>query len=181
MNKLLIVLVFVVLAITSCKKKQGDILARIGKNTEQINSKLKEYTLKQVDDIVSEEHGVVVGYFRDDEAKKVSTQHFGANSRRFTDYYFDDGMLIFVHSEDYVYNKPTTYTEEVALAANDSDWYDDKKTKLEINRYYFNDNKLIKWTGPGSNDVPVNIAEFTQREPTILAQALIALKQLKAE
>jgi hypothetical protein len=174
MNKLLIVLVFVVLAITACKKKQGDILARIGKNTEQINSKLKEYTLKQVDDIVSEEHGVVVGYFRDDEAKKVSTQHFG-------DYYFDDGMLIFVHSEDYVYNKPTTYTEEVALAANDSDWYDDKKTKLEINRYYFNDNKLIKWTGPGSNDVPVNIAEFTQREPTILAQALIALKQLKAE
>lgn len=181
MNKIFTVLVLVVLAFASCKKKQEDILAKIGKNTELINSKLKEYTLKQADDIVSEEHGVVMGYFRDEEAKKVTTQHFGTNSRRFTDYYFDDGMLIYVRSEEYVYNKPNTYTEEVAKAANDSVWYDDKLTKLEINRYYFNDNKLIKWTGPSSNDVPVNIADFTQKEPTILAQALIALKQLNAE
>ncbi len=181
MNKLFTVLVLVFFAITSCKKKQADILSKIAKNTQQINSKLKEYTLKQADDIVSEDHGVVMGYFRDEEAKKVSTQHFGTKSRSFTDYYFDNGMLIYVYSEEYVYNKPNTYTEEVARAANDSDWYDDKKTIMEINKYYFDDNKLIKWTGPSSSDVPVNIAEFTQREPTILAQALIALKQLDAQ
>ena len=45
----------------------------------------------------------------------------------------------------------------------------------------FDDNKLIKWTGPSAKDVPVNIADFTQKEPAIIAQALLALKQLKVE
>jgi len=181
MNRLYAVFILLFLVVSSCKKKQEDILANISKKTEQINAKLKEYTLKQVDDIVSVEKGVVVGYFRDEEAKKVNTQHFGEKSRTFTEYYFDDGMLIYVRSEEYVYNKPNTYTEEVARAANDTDWYDDKKTKLEINRYYFDKNKLIKWTGADKSDVPVNIADFVQREPTILAQALIALKQVNNE
>jgi hypothetical protein len=101
--------------------------------------------------------------------------------RTFAEYYFDDGMLIYVMTQDFIYNKPNTYTEEVARFQNDSEWYDDSKTKLEINKYYFNDNKLIKWTGPSSSDVPVNIADFSKEEPVILARAVLALKQLKVE
>lgn len=169
------------IALGSCQKKQENVLASIREKREEINANLKNYITRQVDDIVSKDRGIIQGYYRDKEAKKISTQHFGREKRNFVEYYFDDGMLIYVVSQDFLYNKPNDYTEEVAAMKNDSVWYDDSKTRLEINKYYFSDNKLIKWTGPSDNDVPVNIAEFTQKEPEIIARALLALKQLKSE
>ncbi len=180
--KRIFLLVFIAIVCgTACKKKEVDIVASITQKREKIDHKLKEYTLRKADDIVSAGHGAITGFFRDEEAKKVSTQFFGTEKRSFTDYYFDDGMLIYAESQDFIYNNSTTYTEELAREEHDSNWYDDSKTKLEINKYYFDDNKLIKWTGAKSTDVPSNIADFTKQEPLIIAHALVALKQLKEE
>jgi hypothetical protein len=181
MKRILLLAFIAIVSFGACKKKQEDVLASIKKKKEKIETKLKDYSFRKVDDLISDGNGVVSGYFKDAEAKKVSTQHFGKEKRSFTDFYFDDGMLIYAVSQDFVYNKPNYYTEELAKEAHDTEWYDDSKTKLEINKYYFSDNKLIKWTGPQATDVPVNIADFTKQEPVILAHALIALKQLKVD
>ena len=169
------------LCLTACKKKQEDILLSIRETKDKINSKLKDYSVRKVDDIVLKGNGVVTGYYRDEEVKKVLTEQYEDERRTFTEYYFDDGELIYVTVQDYIYNKPMSYTEEVANFQGDSVWYDDSKTRLEINKYYLDDNKLIKWTGPSDDDVPVNIADFTQKEPILLAHALMALKKLKDE
>jgi hypothetical protein len=181
MRKLLVVFSVLCLLGVSCKKKQSEALSDIKKNYGKINKNLKDYTKKVVDDITSREHGTITGYFRDEEAKKIYVEHFGEDSRTFTEYYFDDGNLIYMLKQEFVYNKPAAYTEEKAKAANDSIWYDDKKTRLEISAFYFYDNKLIKWVRPGGQDVAVNTAEFTEKEPILLAEALIALKQVKSE
>ncbi len=180
MKKLITIVIVFGLFISACKKNQKEIIDSIRKEVAATNDELKEYTMRQVDDIVSPENGAITGYYRDDEVRKILTQHFGEKSRNFISYYFDDGMLIFVESRDYIYNLPTTYTEEVAKSMGDSMWYDDSKTMLDINKYYFSENKLIKWTGADTSDVPVNIAEFTEKEPVLLAGALLAIKQLKA-
>ncbi len=181
MTRIIAMVIATIFCVTACKKKPEDTIASINKKHEKINSKLPDYKFVQVDDIVSKEQGKIGGYFRDEEAKKIKTEYFGEKSRSFTEYYFDDGMLIYVESQDFIYNLPNTYTEEKARAAGDSVWYDDTKTTMEINRYYFSENKLIKWTGRGKDDVPKAIAEFTKREPEILAKAIVALKQLKSE
>ena len=169
------------LCLPACKKKQEDILLSIRETKDEINSKLRDYSVRKVDDIVLKGNGVVTGYYRDDEVKKVLTEEYEDERRTFTEYYFDDGELIYVAVQDYIYNKPMSYTEEVANFQGDSVWYDDSKTRLEINKYYLEDNKLIKWTGPSDNDVPVNIADFTRKEPVLLAHALMALKKLKED
>jgi len=181
MKRLLLLLFIAITSFTACKKKQENILASIAQKRDKINSKLKDYTLRKADDIVTNGQGVITGYFRDEEAKKITTEIYAPERRTYTDYYFDDGMLIYVICQDFIYNKPNTYTEQLAKWHNDTEWYDDTKTRLEINKYYFNDNKLIKWTGPSSTDIPVNIADFTRKEPILMAQALVALKQLKEE
>lgn len=181
MRRIISFLFIIVIAFTACKKKQENILASIRETRTEIDAKLKDYTYRRVDDMVTEGQGVISGYFRDDEAKKMITERYVKDRRTFTEYYFDDGMLIYVVSQDFIYNKPNTYTEEVARFQNDTEWYDDSKTKLEINKYYFNDNKLIKWTGPSSADVAVNGTDFTEQEPLILARAVLALKHLKEE
>ena len=181
MNKLFFAFFVLLIIGVSCKKKQADVLADAKKNYEKINKQINEYTKKQVDDISSPEGGRITGYFREEEIKKMYVQHFGEKSRSFTEYYFDDGNLIYMLRQEFIYNKPNTYTEEKAKEANDSVWYDDKKTKLELSAFYFNDNNLIKWVGPGGTDIAVNTPEFVSKGPILLAEALIAMKQLKEE
>lgn len=173
---------FLLLCITfsSCKKKTEDILADIARKYSEINTKQKDLKSKRVDDITSAGGGAITGYYKDDEVKKIVSEHFTDSCRTFTEYYFDDGMLIFVLAQNYIYNCPMSYTEEVAKRNNDTVWYDDKKTRLETSRFYFSKNKLIKWADP-ENDIPEKSAEFIDKESELWAKAVILIKQLKEQ
>jgi hypothetical protein len=92
-------------------------------------------------------------------------------------------MLIYVVRQEYVYNKPQSYDEDYAKANNDTEWYDDKETRLEVSKFYFDKNKLIKWIN-GSNqneDVAPNDPDFTNKESSIWAETVILIKQLKED
>ena len=181
MQRFLTLLLFCVICFSSCHRKKEDILADTKKKKEEINNSLKKLTMRQVDDLTSVAGGSITGYFRDDELRKIYYEHFGEKSRVFSEYYFDDGMLIFIMKQEYVYNKPQSYTEELATANHDSEWYDDKKTKLQISQYYFDKNKLIKWINSDNEDMPVNKPEFKNRESSLWAETVILIKQLKEE
>jgi hypothetical protein len=169
------------IAFSSCKKKPEDVLADIKKKKEEINSNLKKLKTKHVDDITSITGGSITGYYKDDEIKKIYAEHFGDKSRVFTEYYFDDGLLIFVMKQEFIYNRPQSYTEELARSNNDTNWYDDKKTRLEMDRFYFNKNKLVKWIDGNNADIPVNKPEFINKESSLWAETVILMKQLKEE
>lgn len=181
MSKYISLLLLLVISFSSCKRKQEDILADTKKTVEEINKGLQKLTKKQVDDITSATGGTITGYYRDEEVRKIYAEHFGDKSRVFTEYYFDEGMLIYVVKQEFIYNKPQSYTEEAARSFNDTVWYDDKKTKLEISRFYFNNNKLIKWINGDNIDVPVNNPDFTDKESAIWAEAVTLIKELKEE
>jgi len=181
MSKLLAFSLLLIIGISSCKKKEGDVIADIQKKTAEINKKLDKYKMRSVDDITNSAAGNITGYYRDDEVKKVYAEHFAETGRTFSEYYFDDGLLIQIIKQEFIYNRPRSYTEEKAKQDNDTVWYDDKKTKLEIYRYYFSDNKLIKWTGSDNKAITVSTANFTDKESELWAETLILLKQLKEE
>ncbi len=82
---------------------------------------------------------------------------------------------------NFKYNRPDTLTEEKAKANHDSVWYDDKKTKMEITRFYLNKNKLVKWILPGGKEVSPVSAEFIDKEPMLWAEAALLIKELKEE
>ncbi len=175
-------LLFLVIGFISCKdKKPADIVADVNAKYKKINDKLGDYTLKTVDDISHPGGGTINGYYRDDEVKKMIGEHYSDTTRTFTEYYFDDGMLIYVKEQNFVYNRPITYTEEVAKAKGDSVWYDDKLTKMELSRFYFDDNKLIKWIDTDNTEVRNQLPEFIDKESELWARAVILLKQLKEE
>ncbi len=127
----------------------------------------------------------ITGYYRrDEEIRKIYYQNtFGEKSRIFSEYYFDDGMLIYLVKQEYIYNRPQSYTEELARSNNDSNWYDDKKTKLQVSKFYFDKNKLIKWIDGSNNntDVPVNKPDFINKQSSVWAETVILIKQLKED
>ena len=181
MSKYISLLLLLAISFFSCKRKQEDILANTKKTVEEINSNLQKLTKKQAEDITSVTGGSITGYYRDDEIRKIYYEHFGEKSRVFTEYYFDDGMLIYVLKQEYIYNRPQSYTEELAKSNNDTNWYDDKKTKLEISRFYFDKNTMIKWIDGDNIDVPVNKPDFINKQSAIWAETVILIKQLKEE
>jgi hypothetical protein len=181
MNRILIYILLLVVGFTACKKKHENSIKDIKEKVNKINSKLADYTKRQVDDLTSREGGNITGFYRDEEVKKIYAQHFGTTSRSFTEYYFDDGMLIYVLKQDYIYNRPNNYTEDVAKAKGDSVWYDDRKTRLAISRFFFNDNIMIKWVNSDKVDVPVNSPEFLEKQSSLWAETIILIKQLKEQ
>ena len=179
MNKILAALFLVLICFSSCKKKEGDVIAGIKKTSAEINKKLKSYTIKHTDDLTTRDGGSITGYYRDDEAKKIYTEHFADNGRTFSEYYFDDGLLIQIVKQEFIYNRPRSYSEEKAKENTDSVWYDDKKTKMEVYHYYFSKNKLIKWTGGDNKVISVSSANFGDKESELWAETVILLKELK--
>ncbi len=181
MRQLLVIFLLSFFCLSSCKKKQEDILADIKKNYTHINEKLKDYTRKQVDDLTTVNAGSITGYYRDDEVKKITAERYTDSNRVFSEYYFDDGMLIMAVKQNFVYNKPTSYTEEKAKAYGDSVWYDDKKTRMEVSRFYFNKNKLIKWIDADNVDIAVNSNDFSTKQSELWAETVILIKELKEQ
>ena len=172
--------VIAVTCFSACKHKPADVIADAKKKCTGINNDLKDYTAKHTDDLTSTDPGTITGYYREEEIKKIYAEYYGKNDRTFTEYYFDDGMLICVLVQDYVYNKPNTYTEEEAIKNKDSVWYDDRKTKLEPSSFYFSNNKMIKWYDAGK-EIPPADTEFIYKQSKLWAQALILMKELKYE
>lgn len=165
---------------SSCKKKPEEVLASIKKHYNEINEEQKDLKSKRVDDITSKSGGTITGYYRDEELKKMVSQQYTDTNRLFSEYYFDDGMLIYILKQNYIYNKPASYTEEWARAAGDSVWYDDKKTRLELSMFFFNKNKMVKWSDP-ENDIPENSEEFIDKESALWAETVVLIKQLKEQ
>ncbi len=181
MNKTLTILLFAIVLFSSCKKKPEDAVAEAMKHYNEINNKQKDYKVKRVDDITSAASGTITGYYRDEEVKKIIAEHFSDTGRVFTEYYFDDGMLIFILKQNFVYNKPRTYTEEKATAVGDSVWYDDKKTRLDMGRFFFANNKLVKWFGPDNKEVSAKSWAFTNKEAALWAETILLIKELKEQ
>jgi len=176
-----IILLITIVSAPACNKKPENIVAGVMKHYEEINRKQKDYKVKRVDDITSAASGTITGYYRDDEVKKIVAEHFSDTCRTFTEYYFDDGMLIFILRQNFVYNKPISYTEEKATALGDSVWYDDKKTRLDISRFFFSSNKLEKWYTPDGKEVPKKTWAFTNRETALWAETIVLMKELKEQ
>ena len=181
MTKYFLPILLLIVCIFSCKKKPEDVVKDANKNCEKINKQLTDYTSKQVDDLGSRAAGSITGYYREQEVRKIISEHYTDTNRVFDEYYFDDGMLIFVLEQNFIYNRPRSYTEEKARANNDSVWYDDKKSRLEISRFYLNKNKLVKWILPGNKEVPPATAAFIDKESAIWAETVLLIKELKEQ
>jgi hypothetical protein len=83
-------------------------------------------------------------------------------------YYFNSSIVLYIEELTY-YNAPPYYTKEVAEAEGvTSGWFNPEKTRIEIQRCYFQNGKMVSWvTEKGERINPVS-EEFKTRENSIL-------------
>ena len=103
----------------------------------------------------SAEGGELVAYLSGPSIVKISATFYGEMGRATDEFYYANDKLIFTFRKHLHYNAPLT----------------GKVVRITENRYYFKDDKLIRWIGEDGKQVSTTAPEFPQAEARLLASS----------
>ena len=159
MKKISIVSVMALLAVlaSSEARAQGpDSIQTIRQQYAAINRNAARYkkVKKQLLGF-SAEGGELVAFIQGPSIVKITATFYGEMGRARDEYYYSNNKLIFIYRRQSHYNSPLT----------------GKVVRTTENRYYFKDDKLIKWIGEDGKQVATSAPEFGQAEGRLLASS----------
>ena len=129
-----------------------------------VNTMLSKSTPQSYELSGSTEGGELLIYNLDGKLLRLTATYYGETGKWVEDYYLDDlGFPVFVFTQDYAYNRPFYYTEAEARSNGDTEWFDPEKTTVAENRYYFEDEQLIRWLDPDNREVPASHPDYGTR------------------
>ncbi len=116
-------------------------IAAIRKQYSAINKRASRYkkVRKELSGF-SLEGGELVAYLNGSVVVKLVARHYGESGNSLEEYYYSQGQLIFVFERVSHYSQPLS----------------GKVVHAEENRFYFNDDNLIRWIGEKGKVVSVN-------------------------
>ena len=130
-----------------------DPIASIRQHYADINRSVAQYKKVKKDlSGFSTEGGLLVAYFHGPTVMKISAIFYGESGKAAEEYYYWDGKLIFVLRTDYTYSKP----------------FSGKVVKTEVSRFYFNNDKLIRWLDENQKQVTSEASEYTEKQKEYL-------------
>lgn len=100
----------------------------------------------------SAEGGELVAYFDGPKIMKIVATHFGETGKAVEEYYFWDDHLIFAYRKDSIYDKPLS----------------GKVARTTENRFYFDNDKLIRWVDENAKQVASSSSEYQEKEKDYL-------------
>lgn len=135
-------------------KSEKEIVSDIREKFAAINSNIESYK-KVTGDMMSEssEGSSVEGYYKGDELRKLVVEFYGHLGRLKEEYYFWNNKIFFVYTQLFSYNVSITMKEC-------------KVDHIDQNRYYFYNDKLVRWLDPKKEKV--DNSKFNQKEIEIL-------------
>jgi hypothetical protein len=103
----------------------------------------------------SAEGGELVAFFSGPSIVKISATFYGEMGRATDEFYYSNDKLIFIFRRHSHYRMPLT----------------GKVVRITENRYYFKDDKLIRWIGEDGKQVSSSSSEFAAKEAEHLASS----------
>jgi len=134
------------------RAQTGDPIESIRQHYASINQNVNRYRrVKKNLSGFSAEGGELLAYFHGPSVMKMVATFFGESGRAVEEYYFWNGTLIFVFRTDNRYDKP----------------FGKVVSKIE-NRFYFKDDKLIRWLDEKGKEVASDSAEYAPKQADYL-------------
>ncbi len=87
---------------------------------------------------------------------------YGETGKMVRDFYFYQGKLFFIFEQNFIYNRPIGWDEEMAKENNDTEWFDEHKTVVEEARFYIKNDCLIRWLDKDKNEI--NLSEKSNKK-----------------
>ena len=159
MKRLSLVAIILVLgcsAFLQTNAQPQDPVQAIRQQYANINRKTAKYRKVKKELLgFSAEGGELVAYFSGPSIVKISATFYGEMGRATDEFYYWDDKLIFAFRKHSHYRTPLT----------------GKVVRITENRYYFKDDKLIRWIGEDGKQVSTTAAEFGQAEGRLIASS----------
>ena len=129
------------------------LISKIRKEYNKINSDSSKLRIVKEDRSgQSTEGGELKKFYDGDNLRKAILVLYGETGKSITEYYFANGRLFFAYERIEEYNKP--------IYENGT-----KVNKVEENRYYFNNLRLIRWINSGKM---INNSLYPAKEKELL-------------
>ena len=138
------------------KAPQTDPIETIRQHYASINKNVPLYRrVKKSLSAFSGEGGELVAFFHGPSVMKMIATSYGEMGKAIEEYYFWNGQLIFVFRTDNNYDKPLS----------------GKVIKQTESRFYFKDDKLIKWLAGDGKEIGTDAAGYNEKQNQYLKTA----------
>ncbi|MDN5215379.1 hypothetical protein QQ020_25090 [Fulvivirgaceae bacterium BMA12] len=94
------------------------------------------------------------------------------------EYYFDGHGLFFAFISNHIYKHPVDWHKRKDYQNNNSSGLAEDKPEISENRYYFKDDKLIRWLDPNKKDVSPSAKSFDQAHIEIWEEVYALVEML---
>lgn len=149
----IIVLLSGISGLSKTRAQTQDPILAIRQQYASINRNVAKYRKVKKELLgFSAEGGELVAYLKGPSIMKISATFYGEMGRSVEELYYWNDRLIFVFRKQLNYSAPLS----------------GKVTSTRENRYYFKDDKLIRWIGEDGGLVAANAPEFGQSEQRLL-------------
>lgn len=139
------------LALTSGQAE--DPIASIRQHYAQINGRAARYRkVKKELSGFSAEGGTLLAYFDGANIMKIAATFYGETGKTSEEYYYWDGKLIFVLRKESRYSKPLS----------------GRVVATKENRFYFKDDKLIRWIDENGKQAASDTSEYADKQKEYL-------------
>jgi hypothetical protein len=133
-----------------------DPISTIRQRYTLINKSLAKYrTVKKELSGFSTEGGELTAYFNGKALMKIATLNRGETGRSVEDFYFWDEKLIFIFRKQDTYDEP----------------FSGKVARTTEHRFYFSDDKLIRWIDENAKQVAPGGSEYRKKQHDYLRTA----------
>jgi hypothetical protein len=131
--------IFLIFLFSYCESQSiNDEINSIKKEVRKINND-QTLHIDSIDLIGESTDGGVLLIFKDknQRQKKIIAKYYCETGKNVKEFYIKNEKLLFCLAQLYIYNRPYYWDETHAKENGDSEVFDDKKTIIEMNRYYF--------------------------------------------
>ena len=162
MKRISVVVVMVLLGVLTSYEAKGqgaqgpDPIQTIRQQYAAINRNTAKYKKVKKELLgFSAEGGELIAYLSGPSIVKISATFYGEMGRATDEFYYSNDKLIFIFRRSLHYSAPLS----------------GKVVRTTENRYYFKDDKLIRWIGEDGKQVSPTAPEFAQGETRLLASS----------
>jgi len=161
--KTLLFLILCSSTVYSQVNKQIDLIKKDYYSLKELQPNLKKKATIELG--YSTEGAGIIYYVNDNnEVLIVESEYLGETGKAKHEYYFKNGSLFFLFTKEEFYNAPisTLLLSKEELEESDFEKLDYGKSDFSENRYYFHNDRLIKWLDNNRNSVSSTTKEFIE-------------------
>ncbi len=162
-------------ATTPAKPKLTTVIKHIRADYQRINAARHSYKAETTELMGFSVEGGEATLYRNPqgEVELIKAKLFGEMGRQTHELYLKNRRLIFVYSREEHYNVPFYIDQPAEDGSYEA--FDPKKSNFTEVRYYFDQQKLVRWLDADGKAVATNDPDFIERQDYFLRMVKVAL------